>query len=89
MRGQLQKKQPLQLLVVLRKWDRHDLCSEVPEIKRVIARGDRGPVLLIPYNLDYPGLDGVLCGNKLVCGRRSSSRRPCHPVTMGRQVVER
>jgi len=46
--------------VVLHKWDRHDLCLEVPEIKRVIARGDCGAVLLIPYNLDYPGLDGVL-----------------------------
>lgn len=30
------------------------------EIQRVIGRGDAGPVLLVPHNLDYPGLDGVL-----------------------------
>ena len=30
------------------------------EIQRVFGRGDAGPVLVIPYNLDYPGLDGVL-----------------------------
>lgn len=42
------------------EWDCHDLCSEVLEIERVIGRGDAGPVLLVPHNLDYPGLDGVL-----------------------------
>ena len=42
------------------KWDCHDLCPEVAEIKRVITDGDGSPVLLIPYNPNYPGLDAVL-----------------------------
>ena len=42
------------------KWDRRDLCPEVAEIQRVMRRVGERPVLLIPYNPDYPGLDGVL-----------------------------
>ena len=42
------------------KWDRRALCPEVAEIQRVMSRVDDRPVLLMPYNPDYPGLDGVL-----------------------------
>ena len=42
------------------KWDDRDACLERGVVKHVIRRGSGRPVLLMPFNPDYPGLDAVL-----------------------------
>jgi len=42
------------------KWDDSNACLEREVVQRVVQCGNGSPVLLIPFNQDYPGLDAVL-----------------------------